>query len=109
MVQLVFIAQQYARVRRARVVAKDVCDVAFDTHAGGSIVCVRDKAETQLAERAVRGVSLMYVSVGIDARLVYTAELHRRRSRARSQVLGDARGVPHCEQRQEGARAHRPA
>lgn len=70
------------RVRRARVIAKDVCEVSFDTYEGGSVVCVRDKMETQLAERAVRGISIMYLSVGIDARLVYTAELHRRRSRA---------------------------
>ena len=69
------------RVRRARSVPLDVFEVSFDTYEGGSVVCVRDKVETQLAERAVRGTACMYLSIGLDARLVYTAELHRRRNR----------------------------
>ena len=96
-------AQWLRSVRTGRCVQADVFSVAFDVWPGGSILSVRDKTETQLsgtwngrvcfqpriphlpvcspdAEKVVRGTSIMYCSAGLDARLVYTVELHRRRN-----------------------------
>jgi len=66
-----------AAAAHGRVIATDVFDVAFDTYPAGSIVVVRNKVETQLAEREVRGTCVMYSSVGADSRCVYTVELNR--------------------------------
>jgi hypothetical protein len=74
-------------VQSARVVQRDVFDLYFDTHTGGSIVCVRNSTETQLAETVVRGTSLMYTSIGLDSRCVYTVELHRQRNRLLNQCI----------------------
>ncbi|RYG57467.1 hypothetical protein EON66_00335 [archaeon] len=81
------------RVATARVVQTDVFDLSFDTQPGGSIVCVRDGVETQLAETSVRGTTALYTSVGLDARLVYTVELHRQRSRILNKMMYFLAGV----------------
>lgn len=69
------------KVTRAPVVSTDVFEVAFDTFDGGGIVCVRNGEETQLSETVVRGTALCYCSVGTDARITFTVELHRKKSR----------------------------
>ena len=66
--------------RVAPSVPSDVFSVGFDTHLGGSIVCVRGGVETVLSEGSVTGTASCFVSVGLDARVVYAVELHRQRS-----------------------------
>lgn len=77
----------FGGVRAARVRRIDVWRVSFCVHAGGSIRVLRNGQETVLPESEVRGSSILYTSIGLDARLVWEVEAHRQKRRFLNQLL----------------------
>jgi hypothetical protein len=65
----------------------DVYSVSFSVHSEGSIHVLRSGVETVLPEREVRGSSLLYTSVGLDAELVWEVEKRRQRHRYLNKLL----------------------
>ena len=65
----------------------DVFSVSFSVHSEGSIHVLRSGVETVLPEREVRGSSLLYTSVGLDAELVWEVEKRRQRHRYLNKLL----------------------
>jgi hypothetical protein len=65
----------------------DVFSVSFSVHSEGSIHVLRNGVETVLPEREVRGSSLLYTSVGLDAELVWEVERRRQRHRYLNKLL----------------------
>jgi hypothetical protein len=81
------LASWLSSVRSAPTRPIDVWHVSFSVHPGGSIRVLRQGVETALPEREVRGSSVLYTSVGIDARLVWAVEQHRTGKRFLNQLL----------------------
>lgn len=77
----------FRKVRQAPVKMIDVWSVSFGTFPEGSIHILRNGSEVALPEKEVRGTSILYTSIGIDAQLVWNVERNRQKKRWLNKLL----------------------